>query len=137
MPKVEKTLSFVCEIPLATTPIIEHSLEASDEASRQLYNACLGEGKRRLNLLRDSKEYQKARSLKKEDPNRNKLFKQARDKYQFNEYSLHAYAAKVKNSWIGEHIGIHLAQKLATRAYGAVEKLLYRKAKRVRFKTKN
>jgi transposase len=74
--------------------------------------------------------------LKKDDPNRQKLFKQARDRYQFSEYSLHAYAAEIKNSWIGEHIGINVAQKLATRAFQAVEKLLYRKAKRVRFKSK-
>ncbi len=112
-------------------------MESTFEASRQLYNGCLGEGKRRLSLLRQSKDYQKARSLKKEDPNRKKLFKQAKDQYQFNEYSLHAYAGELKNSWIGEHIGINLAQKLATRAYAALEKLLYRKAKRVRFKTKN
>jgi putative transposase len=135
--KKEKTPSFICEIPLRTTPIIEKSIEATFEASRQLYNACLGEGKRRLSLLRDSKDYQKGRSLKKADPNRQKFFKQAKDKYQFSEYSLHAYAGEVKNSWIGEHIGINLAQKLATRAYEAVEKVLYRKAKRVRFKKKN
>ncbi len=72
MSKSEKTSSFVCEIPLATTPIVERSIEASFEASRQLYNACLGEGKRRLSLLRESKDYQKARSLKKDDPNRKK-----------------------------------------------------------------
>ena len=137
MSKREKTPSFVCEIPLSTTSAIETSIEATFEASRQLFNACLGEGKRRLGLLRDSKDYQKARTLKKDDPSRKKLFKQAKDKYQFNEYSLHAYAGEVKNSWIGEHIGINVAQKLATRAFEAVEKLLYRKAKRVRFKTKN
>ncbi len=102
--RVERTQSFICEIPLATTLVIEKSIEAAFEASRQLYNACLGEGKRRLNLLRDSKEYQKARTLKKDDPSRKKLFKEAKDKYQFSEYSLHSYAGKVKNSWIGEHI---------------------------------
>jgi hypothetical protein len=89
MSKPERTPSFVCEISLATTPIFERSIEAAFEASRQLYNACLGEGKRRLALLRESKDYQKARTLKKDDPNRKKLFKQAKDKYQFNEYSLH------------------------------------------------
>lgn len=75
MSKAEKTPSFVCEIPLATTPIVERAIGAAFEASRQLYNACLGEGKRRLGLLRESKDYQKARSLKKEDPNRKRLFR--------------------------------------------------------------
>lgn len=102
-----------------------------------VYNACLGEAKRRLSLLRDSKDYQRARSLKKGGSERQKLFQQAKEKYQFNEYAIHAYVKNIQGSWLKEYIGSHVAQKLATRAYAAAEKLLYRKAKRVRFKTKN
>ncbi len=133
----DKTSSFVCEIPLQVSSLTEKSINRTFEASRQLFNACLGECKRRLSLLRDSKEYQKARSLAKNDPQRQKLFQKAREKYGLSEYAMHAYAGKIKNSWIGEYLGINLAQKLATRAYQATEKLVYRKAKRVRFKSKN
>ena len=129
-----RTSSFVCEIPLQTTRIVEKEFNSSFVASTQLYNACIGEGKRRLGLLRQSKEYQQARKLQRGDSRKAELFKKARQKYKFSEYDLHAYAAEIKNSWIGEHIGINVAQKLATRAFSAVEKLAYRKAKRVRFK---
>lgn len=126
--------SFVCEIPLAVDPAAKALLDSSLEASRQLYNACLSEALRRLRLMRESRDYQAARRLPKKATERTAAFKKVRAQFSFDEYAMHAYAATIKRSWIGEHIGIHVAQKLATRAFKAVEKVAFGYAKRVRFK---
>ena len=107
------------------------------EAGRHLYNACLEETIRRLRLIRQSKDYNTARALKKNNPQRQILFKRARERWGFSDYEVQAYATRIRHSWIGEHIDAHTAQKLATRAYTAAEKVMYGSAKSVRFKGKN
>jgi DNA-nicking Smr family endonuclease len=102
-----------------------------------MYNACLGEAMRRVRLIRQSKDFSKARSLKPKNPERKVLFKRAREQYDFSEYALHSYSTKLRHSWIGDHIDSNTAQKLATRAYKAVEKVLFGKAKKARFKGNN
>lgn len=126
--------SFVCEIPLAVNPSAKAQLGSVLEASRQLYNACLGETLRRLRLMRESRAYQAARRLPKKAKERTAAFKKVREQFAFDEYSMHAYAATIKHGWIGDHIGINVAQKVATRAFKAVEKVAFGLAKRVRFK---
>jgi putative transposase len=107
------------------------------EAARQMYNACLGEGMRRVRLIRQSRDFNKARSLKPNNPERKVLFKRARVRYDFSEYALHAYSTKLRHSWLSRHIDSNTAQKLATRAYKAVERVLFGQAKKVRFKGKH
>ena len=58
-----KTPSFVTEMPLQVSPSQERVLLARLEAARQVYNACLGEGLKRLELLRQSRLYQAARKM--------------------------------------------------------------------------
>lgn len=131
------TPSFVCELPLKVTPADEGILLSRLDAARQIYNACLGEAMRRVRLIRQSKDFSRARSLRSNNPERKVLFKRARERYDFSEYALHAYSTKLRQSWIGGHIDSNTAQKLATRAYKAVEKVLFGQAKSVRFKGKN
>jgi hypothetical protein len=56
----KRTKSFVCELPLRVTPAQQRVLLARLEAARQVYNACLGEAKRRVGLVRQSKAFQQA-----------------------------------------------------------------------------
>lgn len=133
-PAPKRTPSFVCEIPLRVTPAQERTLLARFEAARQLYNACLGEARRRVRLIQQSRTYQRARKLPKGDPQRTALFREARAQYHFQEYALHAYAGTLRQSWIKEHLDANTAQKLATRAYRAANRLLLGQAKRIRFK---
>jgi transposase len=141
LPKGEsKTPSFVCEIPLRVVQKQEKKLNARFEASRQFYNAMLGEGLRRMKLMRESKAYQAARKIPKDEAHqeeRRATFSALRVEYGFTEYQLSQYGTQVRHSWIGEHIGINLAQKLVKRAFEAAEKVAYGKAKKVRFKTKS
>ena len=139
MPKAspKPTPSFITELALVVSPANEGILLTRLEAARQLYNACLGEALRRVNLIRQSKDFNKARSLKLSNPERKVLFKRARERHDLSEYALHSYSTHIRHSWIGDHIDSNTAQKLATRAYKAVEKVLFGKSKKVRFKGKN
>ncbi len=139
MPKTstKTTPSFITELPLRVSPADEGVLLSRLDAARQLYNACLGEALRRVNLIRQSRDFNKARALKANNPERKVLFKRARERYDFSEYAIHSYSTQLRHSWIGDHIDSNTAQKLATRAYKAVEKVLFGKAKSVRFKGKN
>jgi transposase len=105
-----------------------------------MYNTLLGEGMRRLNLVRQSKLYTQARSIPRDDRNqakhRSEIFRQARAAHGFSEYALSRYATEARRSWLGEHLDIHTTQKLAKRVYQAVSKVAFSKARKVRFKGK-
>jgi transposase len=107
------------------------------EAARQMYNACLGQAMKRVRLIRQSKDFGRARSLKPSNPERKVLFKRARERYEFSDYAIQAYGTGIRHSWIAEHIDAHTGQKIATRAFNAAEKVLFGKARKVRFKGKN
>src|SRR5579862_4421906 len=130
----KRTPSFVCEVPLRVSPDQEHILLARLEAARQVYNACLGEARKRVRLVRESKAFQQARTLRRDHPERTRLFRAARAQHGFSDYALQAYAQQFGHAWLGEHLDSHVIQKLATRAYGAANRLLVGRAKRVRFK---
>ena len=102
------------------------------EAARQVYDACLGQARTRARLVRESKAFQQARTLPRDDPARKALFREARTEGGFSEYALHAYAQQFGLSWLGEHLDSLTIQALATRAYRAANRLLVGKARRVR-----
>src|SRR5215469_13430437 len=115
-------------------PAQERILLARLEAARQVYNACLGEARKRARLVRESKAFQRARTLSKDDPERKRLFREARAQHTFSDYALQAYAKPFLHSWLGEQLDSPVLQKLASRAYGAANRVLVGQAKRVRFK---
>ncbi len=125
------------ELPLVVSPANEGVLLSRLEAARQMYNACIGEALRRVKLIRQSKDFNRARSLKASNPERKVLFKRARERYDFSEYALHSYSTQIRHSFVGNHIDSNTAQKLATRAFHTVEKVLFGKSKKVRFKGSN
>ncbi|MFC4770162.1 hypothetical protein [Effusibacillus consociatus] len=132
-----KTPSFVCEIPLVVTRKQERVLNTRFEAARHMYNALLCEAMKRLRLMQQSKEYQSAKAIphdQKEE--RRAAFHAVRLQFGFTEYQLSQYATVLRQSWLGHHVGSHLAQKLATRAFTAASQVSFGKAKKVRFKSK-
>ncbi len=137
-----KTPTFILELALETSAHDEAELNARFEAARQLYNACLDEALRRLNLLRQSKGFQKARKMPKtangkRNKERTEAFKELNSKFDFSEYAIIIYATTIRRSWINNHIDSNTAQKLASRAFKAAQKVAFGQAKRVRFKGKN
>jgi transposase len=134
------TPSFILELPLATSSKSAKQLRSRLEAARNLYNVCLGEAKRRLNAMRNSPEWQAAQAVSKGDKykaERRAAYSLARTTYHFSEYDLHHYVATIRKHWLRELVDSATAQKLASRAFEAVNKLCFGQARRVRFKTKS
>jgi len=137
-----ETPSFITELPLKTTSADEATILVRLDTGRQLYHACLGEALERLGLIQQSKKYQEIQKLPKtingkQNPERTKAFNELNRKYGFTDYDIQHYATGIRNSWMEEHIHAHIAQKLATRAFKAVQKKAFGMAKNVRFKGKN
>ena len=132
------TPSFITEILLKVDSKLESMLNARFQAARQLYNACLNEALIRMELVRKSEPSQQAKKLnpRKQKKQRKELFKKAREQYRFSEYDLHSFATITAKSsvWIPKNVDSNTQQKLATRAFKAVEKILFGQAKHVRFK---
>ena len=91
---------------------------------------------KRLKLMRESRQYQHARKLERGDIKQS-AFKEIRRRFAFSEYDLHAYAKQFNHSWLGDHLDSQAIQKMATRAYQAVEQHAYGKRGKPRFKGKN
>jgi hypothetical protein len=94
------------EVPLIVKAAVARKLEVQFEFLRQLFNACLGEGFKRLDFMRNLLEYAKARAMPKTvngKPNadRSAAFAAAREASCFSANSLSAYASLIKNeaSW--------------------------------------
>src|SRR5215470_18849312 len=100
----KRTPSFVCEEPLWVSRAQERTLLARLEAARQVYNACLGQARTRVRLVRESKAFQHARTLPRDDPARPASFRAARAQHGFSDYALHAYAQQFGHCWLGEHL---------------------------------
>ena len=135
MARRSSTKSFITELPLVVDSLTEKKLLSRFQAGRQLYNACLSEAETRMKLVKQSDAYNYAKTLAKGKA-RNEAFKKARSVYRYSEYELHSYATLVanKSKWIAANIDSNTQQKLATRAFNASEKILFGRAKKLKFK---
>jgi hypothetical protein len=96
--------TFVHEIPLRVTPQQAAVLRRRFNAATSLYNGCLREAFKRLDLCRQSRPWQRARACR--DPQeRRQLFKEVRAQYGFREYDLIAFAGEMRRAcWMAAHI---------------------------------
>jgi len=135
----KKTPSFIAEFPLATTRADERELSIRLDAARQIYNACLGESLRRLDLMRESKAWQAAQAmpkhsaqainksknkaqLKADNKARADAFKAVEDKFEFNSCSIQKFGEQCRDEcWIGDHLVSHDTQTTTLRAFRSVE----------------
>lgn len=134
-----ETENFVVELSLVTTSQDIAILESRLKAGQNLYNACLSEALKRMNLVGQSFAYQQAREISKDKKKeRFEAFSKARQGYRYSDYDIQAYATIVANSskWIKQHLDSNTIQKVATRAFKATERVLFGQAKKVRFKQK-
>ena len=127
--------TFIHEFVLKADLHIVRGLKIRFEMARFLYNAVLKEALNRAFLIKQSKIL---KEIKRADAKkRNKLFKKVRNDYKFSDYSLQKYAINLKNRCvIGKHLDTHTCQKIATRAYLAVDKYLRKIRGKPRFKRK-
>ena len=126
------TESFVLELELCANSHEQAVLRRKLNIARQIYNSCLGEALKRLHKVQNDKGY---RELLRgpSSRERNRQLKEIELAYGYSEYQLHAWGVGPREHFHNA-IGSLEAQKLATRAFQAVEKVHYRKAKRVHFK---
>ncbi|MBW4631714.1 MAG: transposase [Iphinoe sp. HA4291-MV1] len=139
MPRSTKP-SFVLELPLKIDSKQDSELQARFNAAMRLYNNVLGESRTRMELVRNSGAYQTAKKISRtQKKERSDAFSKAREAYRFSDYDLQAYAnrAAKDSKWIAQNIDAQVQQKLATRAFKAVERVLFGKAKDVRFKVES
>ena len=107
MPRV-KTLSFVAEFPLQTTAADEKTLDTRLNAARHLYNACLQECLRRLDLMKQSKAWQAARAMpatvdKRHNKARSQAFRAELERFGFTSREIEKHALSCRNAcWIGD-----------------------------------
>lgn len=87
--------------------------------------------------MKQSKDYQEACRLPKNNQQRSQAFYNLNKRFGFTEYCIHAYSAQFNRCWINNHLDICTIQKLATRAFLAIQKVAFGIAKNVRFKGKN
>jgi transposase len=128
--------SYAYTVLLRTSPQEARKLSRCLAAARQLYNACLSEGLNRLQLARQSKEWQKACRAKNKRE-RARLFREVQKKYKLSDYDMQALAIQFKNAChIGHHIDANTAQKIGTRVYAAISQYMFGKRGRPRFKAK-
>ncbi len=128
-----RTDTFILELPLKVDSSDEKKMLSRLEAARQVYNGCLGESLKRLDLLRQSKLYQVVRKMPR-GITRTRAFREANADVGFREYAIHAYSVQFNHSWLGDHLDSTAIQKLATRAFKAVEQYAFGKRGRPRFK---
>jgi len=133
----KKTPSFITEIPLIVDSAQDAELLSKFEAARQLYNACLNQAMVRMDLVRNSEVFKQAKKVPLSNKKqRTDAFSAARQAYRYSDYEIQAYATIVANSskWISDKIDSNTQQTIATRAFLASEKVMFGRAKKVRFK---
>lgn len=129
------TPSFVLELPLVLSRRQERTALGRLEAARRLYNAVLGEALRRQRLMRESKDWQGARLLK-DKKERAATFRKLGKQHGFTSAALSAFGTDSKNAagW-RDRLGAHETQRVAERAFAAVEMYGFGKRGRPRFKS--
>lgn len=143
------TPTFIVELPLVVSDRDEREMLVRLELARQLSNACLGEALRRLDLMRESLAYARARAMPKmagKKPNRERAaaFAALRHAYGFTSGAISAFGTKCKNearwnegrSRTDPRIGAHECQRIAEHAFSAAEMYAFGVRGRPRFKGK-
>ena len=127
-----KTPSYVLTLRLETEIHQEHKLFKRFELARNIYNACLGELYKRYSTLKQSKRYKTICKMEK-GKQRNKMFLELNKEFGLAEYSLHEFVRPMQHQF-KQNIDSFTSQKIATRAFKAFEKVIYKQGKKVRYK---
>jgi transposase len=134
----KRTPTFLLELPLVVTAGQATRLCAHLEAGRQFYNAVLSLGLKRLRAMRADPAWQAARAIPRtQKQERQAAFAHLREQYDFSEYALHEAGKALRVSWLADHLDAVLAQRLASRAYQALNRVCLGKARRVRFRSRS
>ncbi|SDW51166.1 hypothetical protein SAMN05216391_109109 [Lachnospiraceae bacterium KHCPX20] len=134
---------FVLELELDLNRDQKQTLDKKLRIAKQIYNTVLNECLKRLHKVHHDRNIQslfkELKNLKSDDPARKRIREEIyviEQSYGYTEYDMHSFVADVKH-YFHDAIGIDECQKLATRAFKAVQKVHYHQAKCVNFKAKD
>jgi putative transposase len=142
----KRTPSFVTELEIIADSFVRKEFNAKFNAGFRLMNAVQGEMVRRKDILIVSAEWSHAKSLprmvrgedgrSKLNPERRDAFQDAKNKALFTKVDAEHYSKWIANSsgWIADKLDSVIIQTIAERAFNAVNKITYGKARKVRFK---
>ncbi|KYC36291.1 transposase [Scytonema hofmannii PCC 7110] len=144
MPR-KTTPSFVVEYPIIVNSQSDRELRARFNAGMRLLNAVQSEALARMELVRNSQAWAEAKKLTKtltkkgekiKNPERAEAFEAAKKAYRFTDADLQDYATIVAkpSQWIWSKLDSQSIQKIGTRVFKAVNKILLGVARKVRFK---
>lgn len=131
--------SFVLELSLKTTPRQEKKLRARFEAARQVHNAVLSEGLKRLRFLKESKSYRRACRMPKGQTGkgstvaqqknyraRSAAFKSVNRTVGMGKYDLMSWATQFTHSWIRDHLGSQEVKAVVARVSASIDRYQFR-----------
>lgn len=131
----KRSPSYILEFELIVRTQRERKvLEKKMRIAKSIYNACLGYCLKRLRAVKADHEYQQLLQEPK-SAKRNRGLREIEWAYGYSEYQTHAFS-KDPRAHFGAALGSSVVQKLATRAFQAVERVHYFKTPKVRFKSK-
>lgn len=125
---------FTVTMRLQVTPPQAKEIDRRLGAARQVYNAVLGEFKRRLILVRQSRQWQKARRCRSDKAKRSQLFAQAKKHHAFNRIEAIKCARSVVGDAFADRLNISDCDCLGKRAFDAVNRMALGRSRDVRFK---
>ena len=124
--------NFVFTLKLDTEKYQEDILDKRLDIGRRIYNACLNELGKRYRLMVESKEYQRAVKIPKNE-NRNLVLQELNKKYRLTEYSLHDFVKRMQHHF-SKDLDSFTVQKIATRCFKAFKGQIYHTAKKIHSK---
>ena len=127
------TPTYVLTLPLKVETWQEHILEKRLNIGRNIYNACLGEAWRRYQYMIRNPKYWEAIRMPK-SKKRSQLLNEFKKQYGVRRFDLNKYVQEMGRKF-KKNIGSQMAQNIAERAFRAVERVMYGKAKKVRFRS--
>ncbi|MBK8970846.1 MAG: transposase [Hahellaceae bacterium] len=125
--------TYIVTLPISASVEDERQLCGRLLAGTRLYNATMREALRRLDLMRQTKDWQAAGTLKNKE--RAAAFKALIKQFAFESASLSAFATQCKNAagW-RDRLSAHETQRIAETAFQAAEQYSFGKRGRPRFK---
>lgn len=128
---------FTHEFEVVLEGRVEKELAAAFEVGRHAYNALLGEGLRRVQLMCESRAFLEASRMPR-GRDRTAAFRRLREHFGLVRYDLYYWGSrKLTRQWLGHHLDAHVVQTLAARAHTAAIKFCVGAAGRPRFKGRN
>ena len=130
----ERSQTFLLELPLVTDDAARRCLENTFDFARNLYNATLGEALGHLQRMREDPRWRVAVQMDKADPERRRIFRFLNQEYALTLNGLRTTANEHRKAARRDCLGAHEAQSIGKRVWHALERYMFRKGGRPRFK---